>query len=61
MMFGSVSEHFAILWHVKDAKLVFEPECSISGTKVVKYPFYTIGPKMVFGSVSKHLTNLLAR
>jgi hypothetical protein len=38
-MFGSVSWHFANLRHVKEAKLVFEPECTISGTKVVKHPF----------------------
>jgi hypothetical protein len=31
MMFGSVSEHFANIRYVKDAKLVFEPECTISG------------------------------
>jgi hypothetical protein len=31
MMIGSVSEHFANLRHVKDAKLVFVPECTISG------------------------------
>jgi hypothetical protein len=31
MMFRSVSEHFANLRYVKDAKLVFEPECTISG------------------------------
>jgi hypothetical protein len=30
MMFGSVSEHFANIRYVKDAKLVFEPECTIS-------------------------------
>jgi hypothetical protein len=30
MMFRSVSVHFANLRHVKVAKLVFEPECSIS-------------------------------
>jgi hypothetical protein len=28
MIFGSVSGHFADLWHVKGAKLVFELECS---------------------------------
>jgi hypothetical protein len=28
------------------------------GTKVVKNPFYYIGPKMMFGSVSKHFANL---
>jgi hypothetical protein len=31
MMFGSVSGHFVKLSHVKDAKLVFKPECTISG------------------------------
>jgi hypothetical protein len=31
MMFGCVSEYFANLQHVKDAKLVFEPECTILG------------------------------
>jgi hypothetical protein len=31
MMFGSVSEHFAKIGYVKDAKLVFEPECTILG------------------------------
>jgi hypothetical protein len=31
MMFGSVLEHFANLRYVNDAKLVFEPECTISG------------------------------
>jgi hypothetical protein len=33
MMFGSVSMHFANLRYVKDAKLVFELECTISGDK----------------------------
>jgi hypothetical protein len=28
------------------------------GTEVVKHPFYSIGPKMMFGSVSEHLANL---
>jgi hypothetical protein len=27
-------------------------------TKVVKHPFYSIGPKMMFGSVSEHFNNL---
>jgi hypothetical protein len=27
------------------------------GTKVVKHPFYSIGHKMMFGSVSDHFTN----
>jgi hypothetical protein len=30
MLFRSVLELFAKLWHIKDAKLVFEPECTIS-------------------------------
>jgi hypothetical protein len=30
-MFGSVSENFSNLRRVKDAKLVIEPECTISG------------------------------
>jgi hypothetical protein len=33
MMFGSVLEDFANLWNVKNAKLVFEPECTILGYK----------------------------
>jgi hypothetical protein len=28
------------------------------GTKVVKHPFQSIGPKMMFGRVSEHFTNL---
>jgi hypothetical protein len=28
------------------------------GTKVVKHPFYSIGTKMMFASVSEHFTNL---
>jgi hypothetical protein len=28
------------------------------GTEVVKHPFYSIGPIMIFGSVSEHFTNL---
>jgi hypothetical protein len=47
MMFGSVSEHFANLQHIKDAKL-FGLGCNW-GTEVVKHPFYSIGPKMMFG------------
>jgi hypothetical protein len=29
------------------------------GTKVGKHPFFSIGPKMMFGIVSKHFGNLL--
>ena len=28
------------------------------GTKVAKHPFYTIGTKMIYGSVSEHFANL---
>jgi hypothetical protein len=28
------------------------------GTEVAKHPFYSIRPKMLFGSVSKHFPNL---
>jgi hypothetical protein len=28
------------------------------GTEVVNHPFYSIGPNMMFGSVSEHFTNL---
>jgi hypothetical protein len=31
LMFGCVSGRFNNLWHVKNAILVFEPECTISG------------------------------
>jgi hypothetical protein len=31
MMFASVLEHFTNLRHIKDEKLVFEPEYTISG------------------------------
>jgi hypothetical protein len=30
IMFECVSEHFAHIRHVKDAKLMFEPDCTIS-------------------------------
>jgi hypothetical protein len=36
----------------------FGPECTISGTEVVKHPFYSIGPKMMFRIVSEHFVNL---
>jgi hypothetical protein len=59
MMFGSVSEHFADLRHVKRCKSCVSGMNVLSqGTKVVKHPFYSIGPKMMFGSVSEHFANL---
>jgi hypothetical protein len=59
MMFGSVSEHFANLRHVKRCKTcVSGLNALFCGTEVVKHPFYSIGPKMMFGSVSEHFANL---
>jgi hypothetical protein len=58
MMFGSVTEHFANLWHVKRWKTCVRPWTHYSGTKGTKHPLYSIGTKMMFGSVSEHFTNL---
>jgi hypothetical protein len=59
MMFGSVSEHFANLRQVNICKTcVSGLNTLFRGTKVVKYPFYSIGPKLLFGSVSEHFANL---
>jgi hypothetical protein len=38
--------------------LCFGPKCTISGTEVVKHPFYYNGPKMMFRSVSEYFANL---
>jgi hypothetical protein len=59
MMFGSVSEHFANLWHVKRCKTCDSGlNVLFWGTEVVKHPFYSLGPKMMLGSVSEHLAYL---
>jgi hypothetical protein len=59
MMFGSVSEHFTNLRHVKICKsCVSGLNAMFRGTEVVKHPFYSIGTKMMFGSVSDHFANL---
>ena len=64
MMFGSVSEHFAILQHEKWWKLCFGHECTISQYRTSKkgllrtHPIYSIRPKTMFGSVSEHFANL---
>jgi hypothetical protein len=34
------------------------PNAIFRGTKVVKHPFLSIGPKMMFGSVSEHFAKL---
>jgi hypothetical protein len=58
-MFGSVSEHFANLRHIKRCKTyVSGLNALFRGTEVVKHPFYSLGPKMMFGSVSEHFANL---
>jgi hypothetical protein len=33
-------------------------ECTVSGYQVVRHPLYSIGPKMMFGCVSKHFVRL---
>jgi acid stress-induced BolA-like protein IbaG/YrbA len=38
--------------------LCFGPECTISGTEVVKHPFYSIRTKMMFRIVSEHFVNI---
>jgi hypothetical protein len=38
--------------------LCFGPECNILGTEVVKHPFYSNEPIMMFVSVSKHFANV---
>ena len=64
-MFGSVPGHFANLRHVKRCKTsVSGLNALFRGTHVAKMvsqqkdSFYTIRPKMMFGSVSEHFTNL---
>jgi hypothetical protein len=53
-MFGSVSEHFANLPYVNDAKLVCSSlNALFPGTKVAKHPF-----KKMFVSLSEHFANL---
>jgi hypothetical protein len=59
MMFGSVSEHFANLQHVKRCKIcVSGLNVLLLGTEVVKHPFYSLGPTMMLGSVSEHFANI---
>jgi hypothetical protein len=36
---------------------VLGPNAVFRGTKVVKHPFKSIGPKMMFGSISEHFAN----
>jgi hypothetical protein len=56
MMFRSVSEHF----DVKRCKTCVSGLYALfRGTKVVKHPFYSIAPKMIYGSVTEHFANLV--
>jgi hypothetical protein len=57
-MFGSVSEHFANLRHVKDEKLIFRAWMHYFG--VPKFWIIHSSPldPMMFGSVSEHFANL---
>jgi acid stress-induced BolA-like protein IbaG/YrbA len=58
-MFGSVSDHFTNLRHVKRWKTcVSGLNALFRGTKLAKHPFYSIETKMMFGSVSEHFDNL---
>jgi acid stress-induced BolA-like protein IbaG/YrbA len=53
------SEHFANLPHVRRCKTcASDLNALIRSTKVVKPPFYSIGPTMMIGSVSEHFANL---
>jgi hypothetical protein len=59
MMFGSASEHFANIQHVKICKTCVSGLYALfQGTEVAKHPFYSIRPKMMFGSDSEHFANL---
>jgi hypothetical protein len=55
-VFRSISLTFCTL---KEAKLVFRGlNALFSGSEVANHPFYSIGTKMMFGSVSEHFANL---
>jgi hypothetical protein len=58
MMFESVLEQFAILWHVNMQNLWSILNALFRGTKVEKHAFYSIGTETMFGSVSEHFANL---
>jgi hypothetical protein len=59
MMFGSVSEHFAYLRHIKRCNsCVSGLNALIRGIEVAMHPFYSGWPKMIFGSVLDHLLTL---
>jgi acid stress-induced BolA-like protein IbaG/YrbA len=52
-------EHFPNLLHVKRSKTcVSGLNALFRDTEVAKHPFYSIGTKMLFGSVSEYFANL---
>jgi hypothetical protein len=52
MMFGSVSEYFTNLRQVKRCEhYVSGRNALFRGTEVVKHPFYSVRPIIMFGSV----------
>jgi hypothetical protein len=58
-MFGSVSEYFANLRHIKRCNsCVSGLNALFRDIEGVMHLFYSRLPKMMFGSVSKHFTNL---
>jgi hypothetical protein len=41
----------------KMQNLCFRTECTVLGYRSCEHPFYSVGPQMMFGSVSEHFTN----
>jgi hypothetical protein len=58
MMFGSVQGILLTFGMQKDAKLVFAPECTISGYQSFEASILVYWNQNDFGSVSKHFPNL---
>jgi hypothetical protein len=58
MLSGSVSEHFAYILHVKDAKLVFRAWLHYFGVPKLWCIHSIPLDKMIFRSVSEHFANL---
>jgi hypothetical protein len=59
MMFGSVSEHFPNLRHVKRCNsCVSGLNALFRGNEVAMRPFYSSGPKIMVGIVLDHISNL---
>jgi hypothetical protein len=59
MMFGSVSQNFANLRHIRRCNsCVSGLNALFWGFEVAMHPFYYIRPKMMFGSVPEYFTHL---